>query len=370
MSPHATFGSAAVLLATLAGVLGMAPAHAAAAAPLPTVPAQSARAVAPMAFDGVVEAVRQTVVAAQVAGAVVQLDVKVGDRVKAGQLLARIDARAAEQGAVASDAQVAAARASLDLAAQDLARQQQLARQNFISPSALERAEAQFKATQAQVNAQLAQAGAARTQTGWYLVRAPYDGVVSEVPVVLGDMALPGRALVTVYDPAALRIAAAVPQTVAAQLAGQSTAQAPAAGLKAELPGLPAAQQWPAVLRTQWLPTVDPSTHTMTLRADLPAGLPGVAPGQFARLWLPVAAGATPAGTGAPAISVPRQAVVRRAELTALYVLDGQGRPLLRQVRLGRVDGDRVEVLSGLAAGEAVVTDPQAAARASAAPAR
>jgi len=82
----------------------------------------------------------------------------------------------------------------------------------------------------------------------------------------------------------------------------------------------------------------------------------------FARLWLPTAGAAVPGA--AAVLSVPRQAIVRRAEMTGLYVLDAQGRPLLRQVRLGRVDGDRVEILSGLMAGEQVVTDPQAAARA------
>ena len=61
--------------------------------------------------------------------------------------------------------------------------------------------------------------GAARTQTGFYVVRAPFAGVVSEVPVQLGDMAMPGRPLVTVYDPAALRVTAAVPQSVAQRLA-------------------------------------------------------------------------------------------------------------------------------------------------------
>jgi len=325
------------------------------AADLPTVVAQRASGNAASAFDGVVEAVRQTVIAAQVAGAVVQLDVKVGDRVQAGQLLLRLDARAADQAVSASDAQVQSARASLDLATKDFERQKTLARQNFISASALERAEAEFKATQAQVNAQLAQAGGARTQTGWYTVRAPYTGVVAEVPVALGDMAMPGRPLLTIYDPAALRITAAVPQTVAAQIA---PGQLP----RAELPGLPGAQQWPVPLRLQVLPTVDAATHTVQLRADLPTGLAGVAPGLFARLWLPLAGGGS-AATAGGALSVPLQAVVRRAEMTGLYVLDAQGKPLLRQVRLGRSDGDRVEVLSGLNAGERVVTDPQAAAR-------
>ena len=80
-----------------------------------------------------VEAVRQTVVAAQVPGAIVQLDVWVGDRVKAGQLLLRIDARAAEQNTAASDAQVQAARAALDVAGKDFERQQRRHQKNYIS---------------------------------------------------------------------------------------------------------------------------------------------------------------------------------------------------------------------------------------------
>lgn len=347
----------ALLALALPLLLAGRPALAGGAPALATVTAGAAAGGATAGFDGVVEAVRQTVVAAQVAGAVVQLDVKVGDRVAAGQVLLRLDARAAEQTAAAGDAQVLAARAGLDLARQDLERQRQLARDAFISAAALERAEAQFKATQAQVNAQLAQAGAARTQSGLSVVRAPFAGVVAEVPVALGDMAMPGRPLLTVYDPAALRVTAALPQSVAASLPPNLAGTLP----RIELPGLPADKAAPQPLRAQLLPTVDPATHTVQLRADLPTGLAGVAPGLYARVWLPVPA----AASGAPAtLAVPRSAVVRRAELTALYVLDPAGLPTLRQVRLGRSEGDRVEVLAGLAAGERVATDPQAAARA------
>ena len=60
---------------------------------------------------------------------------------------------------------------------------------------------------------------------------------------------------------------------------------------------------------------------------------------------------------------VPASAVVRRAEMVGVYVIASGGRPLLRQVRLGRAEGDRVEVLSGVSAGERVALDPQAAAR-------
>ena len=329
----------------------------AAAATLATVEARAGSASNATAFDGVVEAVRQTVVAAQVPGAVVQLAVKVGDTVAAGQVLLRLDARAADQTAAAGDAQVQAARAALDVAAKTFARQRQLFQQNYISQAALEQAEAQFKATQAQVDAQLAQAGAARTQTGFYVVRAPFAGVVSDVPVQLGDMAMPGRPLVTVYDPAALRVTAAVPQTVAQRLAAGALP-------RIEFPGLPAAQQWVQPRQAQVLPTVDAATHTVQMRADLPAGLAALSPGMYARLWLPVAAGGTTAAGTPAALSVPLATVVRRAELTGVYVLDAAGKPLLRQVRLGRTEGSTVEVLSGLMPGERVVTDPQAAARA------
>ena len=347
----------------LVGLIVTLPLHAQAPSPAPafaTVPASSALAGAASGFDGVVEAVRQTVVAAQVPGAVVQLAVKVGDLVQAGQVLLRIDARAAEQATAASNAQVQSARASLEVAQKDLERQRQLHSRNYISQAALERAESTFKVTQAQVNAQLAQADAARTQSGLHVVRAPYAGVVSEVPVTLGEMAMPGRALVTLYDPAALRITAAVPQTVAALMNADLSASPSAGRLpRVELPGLPAAAQWPTPTRVQTLPVVDAATHTVVLRADLPAGLVGVSPGMFARLWLPLAAAAGPA-----AVSVPLACIVRRAEMTGLYVLDAAGRPLLRQVRLGRAEGGKVEVLSGLSAGERVLTDPQAAARA------
>ena len=112
----------------------------------------------------------------------------------------------------------------------------------------------------------------------------------------------------------------------------------------------------------QVLPAVDGATHTMQVRAELPGSLQGVGLGRFARLWLPVA------GTGASAagqrVTVPLQSIVRRAEMTGVYVQGEGGKPLLRQVRLGRVDGDRVEVLTGVAPGEQVIADPQAATRA------
>lgn len=328
-------------LATAVGPLASAPARNEVEAPL-------------RAAEGVVEALRQTIIAPQVSGAIVQLLVKPGDTIKAGQVLARIDARAAASGAAASAAEAQAARATWDIAQKDYERQRQLHARQFISQAALDRAEAQLKSARAQTEAQLAQADVTRTQSGFYVLTAPYNGVVAEVPVTQGDMAQPGKAIMTVYDPSALRVTANVPQGAAVRLQ-------PTQPVKLELPGLAEAQRWQTSRSVTVLPTADATTHTVQVRIELPAGLAGATPGMFARVWLPEAAQATEHTQ--VRILVPASAVFRRAEFSAVYVVDAQGRPTLRLVRTGRAIGNETEVLSGLAAGERVALDPAAAAQ-------
>jgi RND family efflux transporter MFP subunit len=334
------------LMLALAGLLT--PALALAAGPATAPVTTQGGAGDAVSLNAVVEAVRQTTLSAQVPGAIVTLRVKVGDTVKAGQELLRIDARAAQQNVAGSAAQVEAAQASLNVAATEYERQKQLFAKNYISQGALDRAQAQYRAAQAQVNALQAQTRAAQTQSGFFVLNAPYAGVVSEVP----EMAMPGRPLITLHDPSALRITAAVPQTL---LAGLS-----AAGVRYEVPGISTLKGPQAATQVQLLPTVDAATHTAQLRVALPANLQGAAPGMFARVWLPASGGVAQSQR----LFVPASAVVRRGELTAVYVVDDKGAPRLRQVRLGTLAGDRVEVLSGVSAGEQVATDPQTAARA------
>lgn len=334
-------GYAAVALASL---IALAPARAAESLATWTVASSNFQGLG--SHDGTVEAVRQTVVAAQVAGAVVALPVKAGDRVKAGQLLARLDARAAEQQASAAAAQVEAARAAQQVATLEMQRQRQLFASRFISQAALDQAEAQFKTATAQANAQLAAAQAARTESGYFAVKAPYDGIVTELNVMPGDMAMPGRPLLTLFDPSSLRIAVAVPETSAANLRNRL-----ATPVNVEIGGQ-------RVTATRWevLPAADTLTHTVTVRVDLPPGTVAT-PGSFARAWLPGSAGSD------LRTLIPARALVQRAELKAVYVVGADGHALLRQVRVGPASGDQVEVLSGLKPGERVALDPQAASR-------
>ncbi len=300
--------------------------------------------------DGYVEAIRQSVIAAQVPGRVTVLAVKAGDAVKTGQILVRIDERAAVQQAAASEAQAAAAQAQLDAARKEFERNQRLHQKQYISQAAMDQAEAQFKANQAQAQATLAQSRAATTETSLHTLRAPYNGIVAGVTTEVGDMALPGKPLLTVYDPSALRVIADLPESYAAVFRRDTP-------VKIEFPGAADDLRWQTPQSVTLLPTSDPGSHTMQLRLNLAPSRARVAPGTFARAHLPLA------GQRSGVLTIPAQAVIRRTELNAVYVADTNGRFQLRQVRLGKRTGDRIEVAAGLRAGERVALDPLAAAR-------
>ena len=167
--------------------------------------------------EGVVEAVRQSTLAAQVPGRVVALNVKAGDSVRAGQVLVQIDGRAAAQAEAASQSQVREARANLANAKAKFERSELLLARKFISQAALDQARAEYLAAQEQTAAAIANAGQAATSASLTVIAAPYAGVIAATEVEVGDMATPGRALVTLFDPRELRVAATLPQAVLGQ---------------------------------------------------------------------------------------------------------------------------------------------------------
>jgi len=291
--------------------------------------------------EAVVEAVRQSTVSAQIAGRIVDLRFDVGDIVKKGEVIARIDERAVTQAEAASVAQVREAQAALANARAQYERAKQLLAQKFISQAALDQAEAAYKAAQARVTALLAGAGAAATERSFATIVAPYSGVVSARYVELGEMATPGKPLFTGFDPSTLRVVANVPQTQVAAIQALSKA-------RVEVPSI---GKWIDVKDMVIVPSADPRTHTTRIRLDLPEDVRGVYPGVYARAHFVVGK--------ALKLLVPRAAIVRRSEVTAVYVVDEQGAPRLRQVRLGEAaDENSVEVLAGLEPGERVALEP------------
>jgi RND family efflux transporter MFP subunit len=355
----------AVLAVWLSGSIAAATAAEPAAAPV--VPVARVLSQAPalsQRHEAVLQPVRQAVITAQSGGRVLALSVQAGDAVRRGQVLLRLDDREAAAGERASVAGVAQAQAQLQQAEATLARQKSLAASGFLSPAAVEQAETGRAAAQAalrQAEASQSQAGVAR---GFAAITAPFDGIVLSTAVDVGDLALPGRPLLTVYEPGRLRA------VVALAASDRPAATIPAASTRVRLPDgrllIPGS--------SELLPGADPVSQTFEWRLALPAGTPGVHPGQAVEVTVapsaPAAAASAPAGTAALRAwpTVPVSAVLRRGELTAVYVAAGD-RFVLRPVRLGAATGERVPVLAGLAAGEVVALEPVRAGLAGARPA-
>ncbi len=298
-------------------------------------------------LDGALQAVRQSTLSAQASGRIANLQVKAGDRVRTGQVLATIDDRMTQAGVTQAQSQVAQAEAQLANARAQYERTRELMAQGFVSKSALDTAQAQFKAAQA--GASGAVAGQTQSQVAQGLTRltAPYDGWVLSTHAEAGDLAMPGTPVLTVYAPQPIRAVVHVP-------ASRQGLAAKAQAVEVNLPD----GRWVVPASRTALPAADPVSQTVEWRLDLaPADAAGLVPGQQVRVRF--------VASQAQRLTVPAQAVFRRGEMTAVYVArnseahTGAGAFVLRAVRLGSSHGAAgYEVLSGLAGNELVALDP------------
>lgn len=319
-------------------LLAVVPAVRAQGVPLATVSLQEVDLSYPA--EAVVEALQQSIVAAQAQGRVVQVYVDAGDTVRKGDVLMRIDEREAAQAVAGADASLAQAQAELANAKATYERTRNLFAQKFVSQAALDQAQAAWRAAEAQVKAAAANRGAAATGRSFTTVTAPISGIVARRHTELGEMAQPGKPLLTVYDPKSLRVTASIPQYRLAEVRASARA-------KVEFPE---SGKWVDGVSMTVLPTADARTHVAEARVQLPEGL-DVVPGMFARAHFVIGR--------AMKLVIPRDAVVRRGEVTGVYVADAKAGFRLRQVRLGESLADNgVEVLAGLSAGEKVALDP------------
>lgn len=290
--------------------------------------------------EAAVEAVKQSTVSAQVSGRVSAVKFDAGDFVKAGSVIVRLSAQELSSAVAGSQAQVAQAAATLANARANYERQQQLFQQKFISQAALDRATAEYRAAEAGARAARAGAGQSAAVSSYTVITAPFSGVVSARHVEVGETVSPGNPLMTGFDPKDMRVIANIPQYKLAEIKA-------APRVSVEIPSL---NKWIDATGITVLPSADTATHTVKVRIELPTNLEGVIPGMFARAHFSIG--------NARKLTIPESAVVRRSEITAVYVVK-QDKVSLRQVRLGITNArGQVEVLAGLNPGEVIALEP------------
>lgn len=294
-------------------------------------------------LDGTLEATNKATLTAQTSGRVVKINYDVDDYVPAGAVI--MELAAAEQGARAARAAagISEARAALAEAESNFRRAEQLVAQQLISKADFDRVRANYNAAQARVEQASAAAQEAQAEVGYTVVRAPYNGIVTARHIEMGELATPGKPLISGLSLEKVRVTTRVPQTFIDRVREQK---------KLEL----ILQNGDSVEATNVVvfPYADEDSHSFRVRADLAPNVSGeIYPGMFVKVRLV---------TGEKqAIRVPATAVVERNELSAVYVRKADGTPELRQVRTGHREQGQVEILTGLKEGEQVWIDVKTA---------
>lgn len=291
-------------------------------------------------LDGTVEAIRQSTVAAQTAGTVSEIFYDVGDQVAPGSVLLKISDT--EQQARLEQAQAAVLSADVNLkdARQNFDRIEGIYQRKLASQAQYDQARNQLDSAKASHSKAQAALKEARKQVSYTRVIAPYGGVVTERHVELGEVVAPGSSLMSGIDLNQLRVYTSVPQRYAAGVRRHRQASVM----------MPDGHYLEAAHLTVF-PYADAASHQFPLRIRLPEGQKGLYPGMLLKVKIPV--------TERPILAMPRQALVIRGDLRAVYLIDHQGKPRLRQIRIGQTLADnRVEVLSGLLEGDRIALEP------------
>ena len=296
-------------------------------------------------FNGSVEAVHQSTVAAQTSGQVTEVMFDVDDHVPRGSVIVKL--RDTEQRARLTRAEggLKEAEARHAQARNDYQREQKLFAQEASSQSALEKAEAAFKSAAAALEAASAQVDEAQEQLEHTVIRAPYGGIVVERHIEAGESVRPGMPLMTGLSLESLRITTHIPERLIETVRTWHAA-------RVLLPG--AAQGSVHSDELTVSPRADAVTRTFEVRVPLTTSRPGFYPGMSVKVAIT---------TGeAQRLLIPASAIVHRSEVTGVYVVS-DSKVVFRQIRAGRHHGDAgQEVLAGLSAGEQVALDPVQAA--------
>lgn len=322
----------------IAILITAAPALHGAELPFPTAIAEVAEAPLERLFDGTVEAVNQATMSAQTAGRIAEVYFDVDDYVRAGQPIIRFTNVEQQSALRQANAALAEAVARSTQADEEFARAKGL----FDSGSASKREYDQALAARDSANARVAAARsavvAAEQQMEYTLVRAPYAGIVTERHVEVGETVGVGRPLMSGLSLEALRVIVDLPQQVAALVREHDKAYVLADSGRVEATELTI------------FPYAHAASNTFRVRVDLPQGQFALYPGMFVKVAFIVGA--------SQRLLVPTAALLRRSEVTGVYVVGDDGRVRMRQVRVGAGFGDRTEVVAGLKPGERVAADP------------
>jgi RND family efflux transporter MFP subunit len=294
-------------------------------------------------LDGIVEAVHKTTVSAQISGQVETILYDIDDYVEKGAIVIRLNDKQPAAKLKQAEAALNEAQARLKEAEAEHARIKDVYAKQAVSKQAMDAAEASLKAAKAKHES--ARAGIAQAQENYAYtrIRAPYSGIMTERLIEVGETAQPGQKLMSGLSLEELRVNVDVPQSMinAVRDADVVSIETPDGSLV------------PVSNKTVF-PYAESASHTFRVRLDFNGENIKLFPGMFVKAVFEVGQ--------REVLLVPTAAIVRRSEVTAVYVVSPQGKVSMRAIRMGQnLASGKTIVLAGLQHGEQVATDPIAA---------
>ena len=272
---------------------------------------------------GTVRARLRASIEAKVTGRIQKMNVRAGQSVKEGEVLAELEVREIQ----ARHEQALAVR---EQAKTELNRYEQLVKTSAATRQELDRAEMQFRVAEASVKE-------TETMLGYAKITAPFDGLITRKLADQGDLAAPGRSLLELDNPRTLWFEAEVPEALIDRVQSATKMQVMLSSQSQPVEGVVSEIE----------PVADPNSRTVKVKLDLPADA-GLRVGVFGRVAIPVAE--------VSAVRVPAKAVVVRGQMEMVFAMVG-GKAQMRLVKTGKVLGEEVELLSGVSAGEIIAVD-------------
>ncbi len=275
-------------------------------------------------------------VASRINGYVIEIKVDAGDHVNRGDVLLKIDTKDLAEKEAQAQASMESAKADLVNARNDFERFKVLYEKQSVAKKDYDNALAKYEMAQAAENRARAALEEAKTNLAYGTVTSPFSGVIAERAVNMGDLATPGRYLLSVYRPDSLELVAAAGEQYAPFLKEGTE-------VKVEVPSINVKET--SKIR-EIVPQRDEKTRTITVKVPL-SQRPALTPGLYGTMTFRTQA--------SEVIVVPRSAVQMIGQLETLNILEN-GQVKVRQVKTGRSLADnKVEIISGISPGEEVV---------------
>ena len=286
----------------------------------------------------------ETPIYARTNGYVKRWLVDIGAHVTAGQLLAEIETPELDQQLRQAQAAQAQAQANLDLARITAARYQNLLKVDGVSKQEVDQANGTLAADEANLKAAIATVDQLKDLQSFEKVTAPFAGTITARYIDIGSLIASGTntLLFRLAETSTLRVYVNVPETYSPDIA-------PGVSADVRVPEV-VGQKFPGeVVRTAG--AIDPSTRTLLTEVRVPNPKGVLVPGQFGEVTFHLR-------SSRPAVVIPSNTLLFRAQGPQVALVQGDGRVHLQSIQLGRDFGNSLEVLSGLAPEDLVITNP------------